>query len=236
MQHDRNILRPVAAIDADLPALAPTLASAQGTGRALKALSWVGAASITTAMHVGLYWTAMQSTPETMPTLPPAPIAMMVDMAPIAVAPQSVVDNANQSPASVASDAAPEVKPEPPPPPPPEDDLPKLAPTPPDAQSEAVLPEAPPKEPEQRAEAPPPPPEPPKPEPEKKVEKVPDKPESKPRAATKNGGGPRSQTTAQHAHGGDPGWMAVSARRLYGRSSIRKRRARGIKPERRLWP
>ena len=221
MQHDRDILRPVAALAADLPVVASRLASVDGAGRLLKVLSWIGAASITTAMHVGIYWSVMRSTPEDMPTLPVAPAAMMIDMGAIAVAPQSIVDNEDRSPASVASDAAPEVKPDTPPPPPaPEEDLPNLAPTPPDAQSEAVLPEAAPKEPSPRAEVPPPKPDEPKPEPEKKVEKVPEKTESKPRPATKNSGGPRSQSNAQHARGGDPGWMAgvrakISRAKLY---------------------
>ncbi|MEH3118176.1 MAG: energy transducer TonB, partial [Methylorubrum populi] len=185
---------------------------------AAQILGWAAAGLLTLGLHLGLY---LALTQETEP--PPAPVelpaAVMIDMSPEPIVAKSEVDNASEGPpAADAQQAAPEPEEAPPPPPDPEPVV-EAPPPPPEVKPQAVLPPKPPKQEVKKPE--------PKP-PEKKVEKK--KPEKlvqkkdKPTAASRSGGGPRSdQQTADRTAASSAGAAISQASRATWQNEMRAR-------------
>lgn len=209
MRHDRNIVpedQPWSQflLSATIPATAASL-PARALASTITAGTWMTATAVTTLLHVGLY-VALTATDSTPPPPQQMPIAMMIEMSPIALSPQSTLDNADRGPEAVASDAMEEAQKTPPPPPEIAEDIPILPETPPDAKSDILLPEIK-KTAEKAPEEPvkePPPEEPP---PKEEIKKEQPKQQIK-QLAAKNSGGPKSVTVAPRLSGGNPTWMA----------------------------
>ncbi|WP_018262315.1 TonB family protein [Methylobacterium sp. WSM2598] len=216
-------------------AQAPRLrrADLRETPRLVRFLTWATAISATLALHVGAY---LLATARDAPPPPPAqaPAAVMINLAPIAVTARSEVDNAAEGPPADAQSAseppAPEM--EPPPPPPAPEPILSVPPPPPEVKPQAVLPEKPPEP--VKAETPPEPAKPRKPpekeRPRKPVEKPkpvvrkekPAETREKPRAASRAGGGPRSDRhTAEVTAAPSAGSAAGEASRASWQAEVR---------------
>lgn len=156
---------------------------------ALRVLGWAAAVSVTAALHAGLYLalTHRDDGPPDPPPQPPA--AVMINMAPIAMAAKSEVDNAADGPEAPDATPAEMAEPEEAPPPPALEPIVAAPPPPPDVKPQAALPPTPPKKEVKRPEK----------VPEKPIRKTetdkPKKPvdkKEKPQVASKSGGGPKS--------------------------------------------
>ncbi|GAB6843666.1 protein TonB [Methylorubrum rhodinum] len=186
----------------------------------VRTLTWTAAGLLTLGVHVGLYLALTQQTaPPPVPLQMPA--AVMIDMSPEPTVAKSTTDNAtNQPDAPDSQQAKPEPEEEPPPPPEPEPIV-EAPPPPPQAKPLAILPPKPPKA-EKKVERKPP---------EKKIEKPVEKkkPEKtvqkdKPKAASRSGGGPRSdQATADRTAASAAGSEASQASRASWQNEMRAR-------------
>jgi protein TonB len=189
---------------------------------AVPILGWAAAGLLTLGVHVGLYLLLTRQA-ETPPTPLEMPAAVMIDMSPEPTVAQSATDNASNEPeAQNTEQAEPEPAEEAPPPPDPEPVV-EAPPPPPQVKPEAVLPPTPSKEVKK--------PEPKKPEPKplkKKAQKKPTKPvvqkKDRPSAASRNGGGPRSdQQNAARTAASAAGAAVSQASRASWQNEMRTR-------------
>ncbi len=187
------------------------------TSSAVQILGWMAAALLTLGLHIGLY---LALTRQEAP--PPAPIelpaAVMIDMSPEPTVAKSTTDNASNEPEAPNSQQA-EPEPVEEPPPPDLEPVVEAPPPPPEIKPMAVLPPKQVKKPE---------PKPPEKKVEKKsIEKKPEKPvqkKDKPSAASRSGGGPKSdQQNANRTAASSAGSAISQASRATWQNEMRAR-------------
>lgn len=187
---------------------------------AVRLLAWATAGLLTLGLHIGTYLVLTRQTDA--PPIPlELPAAVMIDLSPEPVTAKSEIDNASEGPpAADASPAVPESEEAPPPPDP--EPLIEAPPPPPEVKPLAVLPPKPPKQAAKKPE--PKPPEKKKPEPKPVAKQRPNQKADRPAAASRSGGGPKSdQSSADRTAASAAGSAVSQASRATWQNEMRAR-------------
>jgi len=159
-------------------------------------MAWLASAVIATSLHVGAYVTLTHKPVETGPTTQTVVAAVDLELEPAAASAPSEADNATPGPEQQMQEAIEQAATPPPPKPAEEEDVPVLPPTPPDAKTDALLPDMKEVKKEEKPE------EPEKPEQQQKAE-------APPQEAIEARGGPKSNAQVPTNQAvSDPAWMA----------------------------